>query len=118
MAGPKKSIDAVLLEKLCKLQLSEKIVVDCLGVSIQTLNRRYGQQMDEWRSKGKTKIAEVLYDEAINKRQGWAIQLIAKRHLDYGEIKDDDNGNRTLNVNLSYSKDKLEKAIKNANDKK
>lgn len=93
MARPQKKIDEIMLEKLTKLHLSDQTIADCLGCSVWTLERRYAQKMDEWRSKSKSKIADVLFDEAINKREPWALKALSQKHLDYHdriktEVKD------------------------------
>lgn len=116
MARPKKQIDEILLEKLTKLHLSDQVISDCVGVSVWTLQRNYAQKMDEWRSRSKSKIAEVLFDEAVNKRQPWALKLLAQRHLGYFENMMKETEKETNVVfELNYSKEKLEKSI---NDKK
>jgi len=78
-----KPVDEALLEKLTKLHLSDKVISDILGIHPDTLHSRFSDKMDEWRSKSKGKIAEVLFDEAINKREPWALKALAQKHLDY-----------------------------------
>jgi hypothetical protein len=86
-AGRKRiQIDEVMLEKLSKLHLSNETIADCVGVSVWTLDRNYAKKMSEWRSKSKSKIADVLFDEGVNKRQPWALKLLAQRHLGYFEL--------------------------------
>lgn len=85
MARPRKKIDEVLLEKLTKLHLSDRVIADAFNVSVDTIHRHYAEQMKVWRSKSKCKIAEVLFDEAMNKREPWALKAIAQRHLGYSD---------------------------------
>ena len=110
MARPKKPVDEILLEKLTKLHLSDKVIADILCIHVDTLNDRYSEEMDEWRSKSKGKIAEVLFDEGINKREPWALKALAQKHLDYHDkVKTE-----TTNVNASMEKlsdDQLEAEI-------
>lgn len=110
MARPQKKVDEILLEKLTKLHLSDQVIAECIGCSVWTLERRYAQKMLEWRSKSKSKIADVLFDEAINKREPWALKALAQKHLDYHDkIKTE-----TTNVNASMEKlsdDQLEAEI-------
>lgn len=59
--------------------------------------------MKVWRSKSKCKIAEVLFDEALNKREPWALKTIAQRHLGYSdrqEVKQtiDETSHRSIQV--------------------
>lgn len=105
----RKVIDEKLLQKLCQVQLSDEIIADCLNISVDTLKRRFADKMKTFRSDGKSKIAIVLFDEAINKRQGWAIKLIAERKLDYGDLKNSDN-DKNFTFTLNYSKEDLKNA--------
>lgn len=121
MGRPKVEVDEILLKKLAKLQLSDNVIADCLGVSVDTLDRRFADKIKAWRSESKGKIAEVLFDEAITKRQAWALKLIAIRHLGYFENQPKENGDNNgapININLTYSKEKLAKAVTNAKNKK
>ena len=112
-AGRKKSkLDAALIEKLAKLQLSYQIIADCCDCHINTLKTHYSQEIDNWRSKGKTKIADVLFDEGVNKRQAWALKLLAEKHLGYGALSSDDP-NQRFTFELNYSKESLQKGLKN-----
>jgi hypothetical protein len=78
-----KPVDESLLEKLTKLHLSDKVISDILGIHPDTLRDRFSIKMDEWRSRSKGKIAEVLFDEGVNKREPWALKALAQKHLDY-----------------------------------
>lgn len=82
---PEKFVDEVLLEKLTKLHLSDKVISDALQISVDTLHRRYADKMSAWKAESKVKIAEVLLDEAINFRTPWALKLYAQRFLGYNE---------------------------------
>ena len=85
MGRPLKKIDEVLLQKLSKLHLSDKVIADIVGCHVDTLRDRFSNKMEEWRSMSKGKIAEVLFDEAVNKREPWALKTIAQRHLGYAD---------------------------------
>jgi AraC-like DNA-binding protein len=82
---PQIPIDEKMLENLTKLHLSIETIAKCLGVSSFTLDRRYAPKMAEWREQSRSKIANVLFDEAINKREPWALKTIAQRHLGYAD---------------------------------
>lgn len=105
-----KPVDEALLEKLTKLHLSDKVISDILGIHEDTLHSRFSEKMHEWRSRSKGKIAEVLFDEGINKREPWALKALAQKHLDYHDkVKTE-----TTNVNASMEKlsdDQLEAEI-------
>lgn len=109
MARPKKKVDEILLEKLTKLHLSDKVISDILGIHVDTLHNRFSEQMNEWRSKSKGKIAETLFDEAINKREPWALKALVQKHLDYyDKIK---NENENINMSLAEKMAKARKRI-------
>lgn len=91
MARPRKKVDEILLEKLSKLQLSDKVMADIVGISVDTLHRRFADKIEIWRSKSKGKIAEVLFDEGINKREPWALKALCQKHLDYADKQDVDH---------------------------
>lgn len=78
-------VDMKLLEKLAKLHLSHQVIADCLGISVDTLDRRFAEEIKVWQSKSKGKIAESLFDEGINKRQPWALKMLAQRQLNYAD---------------------------------
>lgn len=82
---PEIPVDEKLLQNLTKLHLSDKIISDILSISEATLHRRFAEQMEKWRSESKSKIANVLFDEAVNKREPWALKALAQRHLDYSD---------------------------------
>lgn len=82
---PPIEIDEELLEKLTKLHLSDKVIADCVGCSVDTLHRRFADKMEQWKSESKSKIAHVLFDEAIIKREPWALKALAQKHLDYSD---------------------------------
>lgn len=82
---PLKEVDEKLLEKLAKLHLSDKAMADCVGVHVDTLHTRYSEKIEIWRSKSKGKIAEVLFDEGLNRRREYAVKMLAQKHLDYAD---------------------------------
>lgn len=82
---PLKEVDEKLLEHLTRLHLSDKVISEILEVHPDTLHSRFSDKMDVWRSKSKGKIAEVLFDEAINNRKDWALKTVAQKHLDYSD---------------------------------
>ena len=85
MGRKQKPIDEKLLENLTKVHLNDKTIASILGVSWDTLERRFAEKMDKWRSESKGKIANVLFDEAVNQREPWALKMIAQRHLGYAD---------------------------------
>lgn len=116
MARPTIPVDEQLLEDLTKLHLSDKVIADILGISADTLHRRYAEQMDHWRSVSVGKIAEVLFDEGVNRREPWALKALAQKHLDYSDrVKSDaDNRNVNLNADVKIEKEDIKELIKSA----
>lgn len=109
MARPQKKVDEILLAKLAKLHLSDNVIADCLGISVDTLNRRYADKIKDYKSMTKSKMAEVLFDEALNKREPWALKMITQRHLDYADKVEQKN----IEVPFqNISDDDLDKMIK------
>lgn len=110
MARPLKQVNEELLKKLTQLHLSDKVIADVLEISEDTLHRRFADKMVMWRSQSKSKIAEVLFDEAINKREPWALKALAQRHLEYADRVQADNKNE--NTHSGVVKFELEDRIK------
>jgi AraC-like DNA-binding protein len=110
MARPLAEIDENLLKKLTKLHLSDKVIADCLGVSVDTLHRRFAEEMQKWRSESKSKIADVLFDEAVNKREPWALKALAQKHLDYSDKVTTDAKNTNYNIDV-MSEEEMNKKI-------
>lgn len=107
MARPQIQVDETLLKKLTKLHLSDKVIAEIIGISVDTLHRRFADKMEQWRSESKGKMAEVLFDEAINKREPWALKALAQKHLDYFDRMQTENEN--VNINLTLA-DRMAKA--------
>ncbi len=88
---PYAKVDEKLLEKLSKLHLTDKVIADILGVHVDTLHRRFSEKMDKWKSDSKSTIANILFDEGVNKRTPWALKSLAQKHLDYYDNVRNDN---------------------------
>lgn len=110
MARPKIPVDELLLKKLTKLQLSHTVIADILNMSVDTLDRRFAEKMKAWRSECKGKIAEVLFDEGINKREPWALKALAQRHLGYHDKIKTENENTNHNYE-HLSDDELDRRL-------
>lgn len=92
---PPKEVNEKLLQSLTKLHLSDKVIAETLEISVDTLHRRFKDQMEMWRSQSKAKIAEVLFDEAITHREPWALKALSQKHLDYADKIQSENKNET-----------------------
>lgn len=102
-------VDEKLLKTLTQYHLSDKIICDILAISEDTLNRRFADKMNQWRSESKGKIASVLYDEGVNKREPWALKALAQKHLDYYDKKEVEIKDTTQREKMSD--DQLEQEI-------
>jgi len=111
MAGgrPKKQVDEQLLEKLAKLHLPDKVIADILKIHVDTLHDRFSEKIEEWQSESKGKIASVLFDEGVNKREPWALKALAQRHLGYHDkVKTE---TVSVNINSQLSESEIDKKI-------
>lgn len=112
-------IDEKMLEQLTKLHLNVETIANCLGCSRDTLERRFAEKMDLWRSQSKSKIANVLFDEAVNKREPWALKALAQKHLDYHDKVKTESVNTNTNFNYeSLSDEELDQKMKELDAKR
>lgn len=80
MARPRKKIDEKLLEKLAFIHLPDQYIAHCLGISKDTLHRRYADKIEEFKANGKAKLKQLAW----NKAQGgdWpAIKFLLQNYL-------------------------------------
>ena len=82
---PRIEINEEMLKKLSQLHLPKKVMADVLGISVDTLDRNFADKIELFQSESKSKIAAALFDEAINKREPWALKSLAHKHLDYSD---------------------------------
>lgn len=109
---PPIEVDEKLLKTLSKFHLSDKVIAECLGISVDTLHRRFADQIELYKSQSKSKIAEILFDEALNKREPWALKALAQKHLDYHDKFKAETENVNLNANTEVSTVDLFERIK------
>jgi len=103
---PQIKVDETLLAKLARLHLSDKVICEILCISEDTLHRRFAEKMELWRSQSKAKIAEVLFDEALNIREPWALKTISHRHLGYAD-KHEVIADKTIQINIDKQDEDL-----------
>lgn len=82
---PFKEVDEEALDKMAQMHLPDKVIADVLGISEDTLHRRYADRIALLQSEGKSIIASALFDEGVNKREPWALKALAQKHLDYSD---------------------------------
>lgn len=108
MARPKKIIDEKLLEAMATSHLPTKYIAETLGVSHDTLQRRYALKIQECRSKGKAKLV-IKAQQLAEKGSVPMIKYLLGNHLGWSEkIETKETGNTsTVVVYQSYDKKKL-----------
>lgn len=80
MARPRKKVDEKLLEKLAYIHLDDKYIALCLGISVDTLHRRYADKIAESRANGKAKLLSKAWSKIEN--GDWpAIKFLLQNYL-------------------------------------
>lgn len=65
-SGPYKEINVQMLEVMCRAQEYRTVIADSLGVSVDTLERRYGEEMKKWYADGKMSLRRQMYLAAMS----------------------------------------------------
>jgi hypothetical protein len=90
---PRKQIDTELLHKLASIHCTMKEMVDIMGVSEDTLKRRFSGIIDKGKAEGKMRLRRKQIEVAMS---GNAVMLIwlGKQMLNQSDspIQDDDKG--------------------------
>ena len=66
MARPRKVIDESLLRKLAVIHCNQEEMASVLGVSVDTLQRRYAAQIKDGRAEGKMSLRRKMWEMALN----------------------------------------------------
>ena len=66
MARPKKEVDEELLFKLAQIHCTMREMSDIVGVSIDTLKRRYADLIDKGKSEGKMRLRRKQVEVAMS----------------------------------------------------
>lgn len=98
---PPIDVDESLLERLAMRMLSDGTIAVCLGISEDTLHRRFAEKIDKIRGNFKAKLADVVIDEGINKRKDYAVKMLAQKHLGYADKTEVDHSGAMGLANLS-----------------
>jgi hypothetical protein len=104
MARPRKKVDEKLLEHLAFIHLPDSFIAKCLGISEDTLHRRYAEKINEHKAKGKAKLISKAW--ALVEKEEWpAIKFLLTNWLGMSDkIEQNFNSNDSkLNINLNYS---------------
>ncbi len=101
MARPRKKIDEKLLKELSFIHLPVEYIANCLGVSKDTLDRRYAAKMKEYRSQGKAKLLSKAWAK-VESGDWNAIKFLLQNYLklsDKVEHSMDQNTSKLINFN-------------------
>lgn len=82
---PRIEIDEAMLKKLSQRFLKMKDIANILGIHPDTLRDNYSTKIEIWQSEMDGNIATCFLDEALNKREPWALKLLAQKRLGYSE---------------------------------
>lgn len=66
MARPKKVIDEKLLRKLAVIHCNQEEMASVLGISVDTIQRRYAAQIKDGRAEGKMSLRRKMWEMALN----------------------------------------------------
>lgn len=80
MARPKKQVDEALLEKLASIQCTNEELSNMVGVSIDTLLRRYATLIKKARDNGKKSLRRMQW-EAAQKGNVTMLIWLGKQYL-------------------------------------
>ena len=80
MARPQKKVDEKVLKELSFIHLPLEYIANCLGVSKDTLERRYAAKIKEWRSQGKAKLLSKAWMK-VDSGDWNAIKFLLQNYL-------------------------------------
>lgn len=66
MARPRKPVDEALLRKLAVIHCNQDEMASVLGVSVDTLHRRFADQIKDARNEGKMSLRRKMWEMALN----------------------------------------------------
>ncbi len=75
---PTYDVNEVLLKKLCTIQCTYSELSACLGVSVDTLERRYAEKIKAWKEAGKSSLRHAQWQKAMEGHPG---DTIMQKHL-------------------------------------
>lgn len=93
---PQIEIDEDLLLKLAEIQCTNKEIAYCLGVSIDTLKRRFADLIDKGRSIGNMRLKRAMWKNAIDNEHAVMQIYLSKVLLGYRENSEDAEENAPL----------------------
>lgn len=81
----KKYVDLELVYGLAKLHCNNREIASLVGVSVDTLQRRYHDILDKGRDEGKMALRRSMWDLALNGKNITAMIWLSKQHLGFSD---------------------------------
>lgn len=107
-----KEVDEALLEKLSIIHCSNQTIADCLGISVDTLKRRFAEKIEEFRSRGKAKLKTLAFNKA-EKGDFAAIKFLLQNYTGMSDKVETKAVNTNTNMNYDNMTDEqLEQRLK------
>lgn len=113
---PEIEVDEDLLLKLAEIQCTKKEIAYCLGISQDTLMRRFAEVLDKGHSMGRMRLRRAMWVNAIDKENTIMQIFLSKNILGYKDVPDtDDDDNKPLPWVAPVTTVKHEEVINNEN---
>ena len=93
---PKKVIDVAILKNLCEIQCTIKEIAQVLGVSTDTLQRNYKDEIATGKTLGKIALRRAQYRNAIDKNNITMQIWLGKQILNQADAPLDDDAGTIL----------------------
>jgi hypothetical protein len=90
MARPRKQVDEALLRKLAVIHCNQDEMASVLGVSVDTLQRRFAAQIKDGRAEGKMSLRRKMWEMALNGNVSLLIWL-SKNELGFSDKVEEKN---------------------------
>lgn len=88
---PRKPVDLEVLSKLAERQWTTKELAAFFGVSIETMDRRFADHINQARARGTAKLRDLQWDIAVNKKDTKMVIWLGKQYLGQKERHEVDN---------------------------
>lgn len=111
MARPRKKIDEKLLKDLAFIHLPDTYIAHCMGISRDTLRRRYAAKIEEYKAQGKAKLLSKAW-AGVEKGEWQAIKFLLQNYLGLTEKVEQKVDQTITPVYLAYSKEGVKDAAK------
>jgi hypothetical protein len=101
MARPRKKVDEKLLEHLAFIHLPDSFIAKCLGISEDTLHRRYAEKISEHKAKGKAKLISKAWG-LVEKDEWPAIKFLLTNWLGMSDKIEQTIGSQDSQFKFNY----------------